>query len=303
MLIKRKKTNWSRLIFIYTMIFYPVLHFSVFTLFINYKTIEYSFKRWNQYTGNIDWVFLDNYKDMIESFVIKPEYKTAMINTLLWIPLNILVLLPLSIAVAFILSKRIRFHSFYRLVYFFPVILSIVILGLVFGFMVSPINGIVNPILGALGLESLQHSWLGETKTALGTIFFFCVWAGIGFNSVLLLGAISRIPVEIFEVGKIEGITIKRELFSVVIPMIWSAISMLVIIGTSSAFTIFIQSFVLTGGGPASSTNTVSLQIYNLVKLGDYGTSAALGIMLGIVGSIVTLIIKRIMERTDLVEY
>ncbi len=292
-----------RFLFILSMVIYPVSHYLLFTVYVNFNTIVYSFKRWNISTGIIEWVGFHNFVDLIERITTEPPYKYAIRNTLLWIPLNVAVLLPLSLVVAYFFSKKIRFHNFYRIVYFFPSILSIVIITMVFSFMVSPNVGVVNAVLDTVGLESLKRSWLGDPSTALGTVFFFCVWAGIGFNAAILLGAIGRIPHDLYEVGMLEGITKRKELISVVIPMIWPTISTLTIIGTSSAFTIFLQSKLLTNGGPNYMTNTAALQIVNLVSDGNYGTASAFGVLLAIIGGVITWIIKKFLDKTAIVEY
>ncbi|MFD0715725.1 carbohydrate ABC transporter permease [Paenibacillus sp. GCM10027626] len=297
------RTKRMRALFILSMIIYPVAHYLLFTIYVNINTIVYAFKRWNISSGVIEWVGLHNFQEIIEKMFTEAPYKYAVQNTLLWIPLNIFVLLPLSLYAAYMFSKKIRFHNFYRIVYFFPSILSIVIITMVFSFMVSPNVGVVNAVLDAVGLESLKRSWLGDPSTALGTIFFFCVWAGIGFNAAILLGAIGRIPGDLYEVGELEGITRMKELTKVVVPMIWPTISTLVIIGTSSAFTIFLQSKLLSNGGPNYSTNTVALQIVNLVTDGQYGTASAFGVLLAIIGGVITWIIKSLLDKTTIVEY
>lgn len=297
------RSKRMRLLFILSMTIYPVAHYLLFTIYVNFNTIVYTFKRWNISTGKIDWVGFYNFTDIIEKIATQPPYKYAIRNTLLWIPLNIAVLLPLSLVVAYFFSKKIKLHNFYRIVYFFPSILSIVIITMVFSFMVSPNLGVVNAVLDAVGLESLKRSWLGDPSTALGTVFFFCVWAGIGFNAAILLGAIGRIPNDLYEVGMLEGITKRKELIKVVIPMIWPTISTLVIIGTSGAFTIFLQSKLLSNGGPNFTTNTAALQIVNLVSDGNYGTASAFGVMLAIVGGVITWMIKWFLDKKTTVEY
>jgi len=296
----RKRT---RQLFIFSMLAYPVLHYLIFNVYVNIQTIIYAFKRWNAYTGNIDWVNFANFTSIFELIGENYVYRTAVVNTLLWIPLHVLVMIPLSIAIAYLMSLKIKFHNFYRVVLFFPTIISIVVITMVFSFAVSPTIGIVNSLLGFVGLEHLQHSWLGDTRTALWTVFFFCVWSGTGLFVAILLGAITRIPEDLFEVAKLEGITRRRELQLIVIPLIWPTITTLIVIGTGTAFTVFLQSKLLTNGGPNFSTNTVTYQIVTLVGTGEFGLAAALGVLLGIVGMAVTYVIKYVVELRESYEY
>lgn len=295
--------NKKNRVFIGSMLIVPVLHYLVFVVYVNYQTVINSFKRWNAYTGNIDFVAFLNYKNVIEGLFDKIEIQMAVRNTLLWIPLNVFVLIPLSFFVAYALSKKIRFSKFYKVVFFFPSIISIVVITMVFAFMLNPNIGIVNSILEMIGLGSLTRTWLGDPSTALGTVFFFCVWAGIGFNNVIIGGAISKIPKSIFEVGQVLGVSPIREMFQVVLPLVQPTISTLVILGTSSSFAIFLQSKLLTNGGPNFATNTAALQIVQYVIDGNYGEASAFGIMLAIVGVVVTVIIKRILDSRDTVAF
>ena len=279
-----------RLLFILSMTIYPVAHYLLFTVYVNINTIVYAFKRWNITTGAIDWVGFDNFSSIIEKVINEAPFKYALRNTLLWIPLNVLVLLPLALYVAYIFSKKIRFHNFYRIVYFFPSIISIVIIAMVFSFMVSPNIGVVNAILEAGGLESLQRSWLGDPATALGTVFFFCVWAGIGFNAAILFELSGAYLHDLYEVGQLEGITKMKELTKVVVPMIWPTISTLVIIGTSERSQSSFNRKLLTDGGPNFSTNTAALQIVDLSIGWTVWNSLCFGVLLALVGFAVTFI-------------
>ncbi|MFD0960628.1 carbohydrate ABC transporter permease [Paenibacillus chungangensis] len=303
MSILQNRKKRMRFLFILSMVIYPVAHYLIFTIYVNINTFVYAFKRWNMSTGNIDWVGFENFREITERVIQDPAYKYAVLNTLLWIPLNVLILLPLSLYAAYLFSKKIKLHHFYRIVYFFPSILSIVIIAMAFSFMVNPNIGVVNPILEFMGLESLTRAWLGDPSTALATVFFFCVWAGIGFNSAILLGAIGRIPHDLYEVGELDGISRMTELRKVVVPMIWPTISTLIIIGTSGAFTLFLQSKLLTNGGPNFATNTAALQIVDLVSDGNYGTASAFGILLAIIGFAVTTVIKHFLDKNTAVEY
>jgi len=293
----------TRRLFIFSMLVYPVIHYLIFNVYVNVQTIVYAFRRWNAFTGNIDWVLFGNFTSLFEFVGENHVYRSAVVNTLLWIPLHLFVMIPVAVAIAYLISLRIKFHAFYRVVLFFPTIISIVVITMVFSFSVSPTIGILNSLLGMAGLDHWQYSWLGDTRTALGTVFFFCVWAGTGLFVAILLGAITRIPADLFEVSRLEGITRMRELRLIVIPMIWPTITTLIVIGTSTAFTVFLQPKLLTNGGPNYTTNTVMLQIVTLVGEGKFGLAAAFGVVLGLVGMAVTYVIKYVVELRETVEY
>ncbi len=293
----------KRGLFIAAMLAWPLLHYGVFGLYLQIQTLLYSFQFLNPMTGKKTWVGLDNYVSVFKGLVNDVVWSSAVKNSLLFIPVS-LATLAVSLVVALVLYQKIRFARFYRIVYFFPSIISIVVITMVFSFSLNPSQGIVNGLLGMLGLEDWQMAWLGDTRTALPAVFVFYVWVTIGWNNVILTGSLQRIPYDYFEVGKLDGIGFWRTLFNIVIPSVWPTISTLIIVGTSGAFTIFLQPMLLTNGGPFSSSTTVALEMYRLVvEQSNYGLAAAYGLTFALIGFIVVWGIKWIAERFDSAEF
>lgn len=292
----------KRGLFITVMLAWPLIHYLVFGLYLQIQTLLYSFKNWNPYTGKQTWVGFDNYISALKSMTNDGVWTSAIKNSLLFIPVNMLSIV-LSLMVALVLYRKIPFSRFYRIVYFFPSIISIVVVTMVFSFALNPTQGIVNGLLDLVGLESWKRAWLGDTRTALNGVFVFCIWAGIGWNNVILTGALQRIPADYFEVGKLDGINFWKELIYIVLPISWPTISTLIILGTSGAFTIFLQPMLLTNGGPFNSSTTVALEMYRLVvEKNSYGLAAAYGMIFAVIGFIVVWTIKWLTERVETAE-
>ncbi|MDQ0086876.1 ABC-type sugar transport system permease subunit [Paenibacillus anaericanus] len=292
----------KRGLFITVMLAWPLIHYLVFGLFLQIQTLLYSFKNWNPYTGKQTWVGFDNYISAFKSMANDGVWTSAIKNSLLFIPINMLSII-LSLLVALVLYRKIPFARFYRIVYFFPSIISIVVVTMVFSFALNPTQGIVNGMFDLLGLEEWKRAWLGDTQTALISVFVFCIWAGIGWNNVILTGALQRIPTDYFEVGKLDGITFWNEFRYIVLPISWSTISTLIILGTSGAFTIFLQPMLLTNGGPFNSSTTVALEMYRLVvEKNSYGLAAAYGMIFALIGFVVVWTVKWLTERFETVE-
>lgn len=296
--ILKLKTKTKVNIFAYCMIIWPLIHWLIFTLYMNLQTVNYSFQRWNQYLGITQFVGFDNYKDFfVKIFNNYEEYALAFRNTLLFIPFNVLVILPISLFIAYCLSKKIPFSSLYETVFFLPSIISIVILTMTWQFMFDPMLGVVNGLLDMVGLSGLKQTWLGDDKTALPVIFAFCLWAGIGWNTLVLSGAVRNIPKELFESAEIDGITPGKEFTKIVIPTIWPTINTLIIMGIASAFVVYLQPQLLTNG--QYGTMTVALKTVKTVLSGDYGLASATGIAIGVCGFTVTYIIKFFTDKID----
>jgi len=113
----------------------------------------------------------------------------------------------------------------------------------------------------------------------------------------LLHGAISRIPTEIIEYGQLEGISMTRELWQVIVPMIWPTITTLFVLGSTSAFTIFLQPQLLTNGGPNGSSYTIALYVLEQVRASNLEYAAAVGVFFSLIGVAVVMLFRFIMEK------
>ncbi len=297
-------TKAKRAVFITLMLLFPVLHMLVFTVYINLDTILLCFQRFNFSTGKTEFAGLYWFRYFFKQLASSYALRRSFVNSLLFIPVTNFILLPLSVIAAYFLFKQIPFYRMYRVVFFIPSIISIVIMTMAFSFMFDSTFGVVNDLLGKLGLESLQHVWLGDPDTAMPMVFLYCVWSGIGYNVVLLGGAMGRIPEELIEYGRLEGIGLGAELTRVVIPMTWPTISTLFVTGTTSAFTIFMQPKLLTAGGPNFSSSTIGLYVVQQTENNQLNWAATVGVMFSVLGIIIVLAIKSVVDRigTD-VEY
>jgi len=293
---KELKQSTKRNIFIALMLAYPLLHFLIFTVYINFNTIVLCFQRFNIMTGENEFAglywFKKFFREMSESYSLKRSF----INSLWFIPVTNLVLLPLSVLAAFYLFKKVPGARMFRVTFFIPSIISITILTMCFSFMFDSTFGVVNDLLKKLGVED-PPVWLGDPDTAMPMVFLYCVWAGIGYNVVLLGGAMGRIPQELIEYGQLEGISLPTELFRVIIPMTWPTIATLLITGTTSAFTIFMQPKLLTAGGPNFSSSTIGLYVVSATETNQFNWAATVGVMFSIIGITLVLIIKHFADK------
>lgn len=296
--VKSNKLNKSK-IFIILMLAWPVAHWLVFTLFMNLQTLVYSFQRLNRFTGEMRFAGTENYVELLEKIINNTaSYGIAFRNTFLWLGLNVLVIVPLSLVVAYVLSKKIPFYRFFNAVLFIPNIISIVVLTMVWSFAWAPNQGLVNELLTRLGLEHLTRVWLGDPKTALINVFVYCVWAGIGFNNLILSGAIAKIPKEILESAELDGISNWQEFIHIVEPSVWPTISTVTILGATAAFRVFLHPQLLANG--QYGTSTIALKVVEEVLAGgSYGLASAAGVTMAILGYIAVLIIKKFLDKRE----
>jgi ABC-type sugar transport system permease subunit len=305
----KKRRKFKRNLFIFLMLAYPILQFLIFWLYVNINTVIMTFQRFSLSEKDFVWNGLNNYSDLFNQ--LKIDYNTllpSIKNSLLYFPFNNFILLPISILCSFILSRKIAGYKSFRVIFFLPSIISIVVLTMVYKFMLDSSLGPINKLLEAIGLGKVIPSggWLGNENTAQSTIFMYCLWAGIGYNVVLLSGAINRVPKEITESAQLDGIGMWKELFYIVIPLIFPTITTLFVIGCTVVFTLFLQPMLLTQGGPNGSTMTIAYYIVVFTKgtQAQMVTAATVGVFFSIIGIPIIFGIKILLEKiTPQVEY
>jgi len=287
----KESKSFSKNLFIIGMLAIPVIHFLIFFVWLNVDMVISTFRTFEFPEGQV-FAGFSNYIEVFTKILHEDETQRVLLNSLLYLPITCFISLPLSIVFSFFLSKKIPFSRFFRVVYFLPNILPIVVLTMAFSFSFDASWGPINDILrNVFGME-LVPNWFGEYPTNQNMILLYCIWAGLGFNILLLSGAIARIPDEIKEYTLLEGATWFQEFRLVTVPLIWSTISTTFLLGCTSVFTVMLQPLLLTPGNP--DTKTLALSIYNAViqnqSLEYYAT---LGLVCSIIGLPVIMLIKK----------
>lgn len=298
---KKKKHDYRRTTFMILMMLVPVLHFAFFWIYVNIDTIKLSLERFNYVTGEYTFYGLGNYKwlwnEIIKEGSVLP---TAFKNSFILFLWNDLVIVPISMVCAFVLYKRVPLSGMFKVIFFFPSIISVAVLTFVFGFMFDTQFGIVNKILERVGLEKIVpwDGWFGSPKTAFPLILFYGLWTGIGANIVLLTGAITRIPDELFEAAALDGIGSFGELFHIVIPLVGTNLSTLLLMGTTVIFTYFLPPLLLTGTNAANvGTYTIAMYIVTNVRdNGNYTIGATIGIVCILLGTPIVVATRKGLE-------
>lgn len=306
---KKRKPSLSRTIFIIVMVAWPLIQFLVFWAYVNVDTVVMSFQKLDYFSGKELFVGLDNFKWVWDSLTdeVQPVLKNSIINSILLFLSNNFVLLPISIFFAYIMQKKVWGTKVFRVIFFLPNIISIVVLTMAFRFMFDSSFGPINYLLRGIGLEKLipANGWLGDKSTALIMVLVYCLWAGIGYNVVLLSGSMNRIPPEIYEAARLDGVGVGRELTQIVVPMISGTITTLFVSGISVIFTLFLQPMLLTNGGPYNGlSSTIAFFIVNTINAGDLYHAAATGLVFSIIGIPIIQLIKWGIEKLlPVVEY
>ncbi len=299
---KRKKKSVNEIVFMVSLMIIPLLHFFVFWLYINLDSVRLSFQRFDMQSGEWMSAGWSNYRELIDAFTkegsVLPRALLNSFTVFLW---NDFVLLPISLFFAYMLFKKVPLNNMYKVIFFLPSIISATVLTLAFSYM---LNNFLPEVCDKLGWDHLipWGGFFANPKTAWWTVLIYGLWSGIGGNIVLMSGAMARIPGEVIEAGKIDGLGLLGEFWHIVIPLIGSTLATLLLMGTTVIFGYFLQPKLLLGDAAASANGfTIALYIVNNVR--DNGTpqmaqGATIGVFCTIIGTPFVLGVRKILDKT-----
>jgi len=276
-------------IFTILMVFPALSIYLYFFLYPGLQSFEVSTFKWNGFNPDkIKRIGLGNFRSLLKDEI----FLNAFINNVMIIVFGGIAIMFLGLLFANFLTKdNVIGKSFFRSMIFFPYSVSIVALGIVWMFVLNPEFGMVNGILQAIGLESLQRAWLGERGSAMAWIIFVTVWWWIGFMMTLLIAGIQRIPSDYFEAAKIDGANDTQVFFKITLPLLREVLNVAVIYWVISGWMSFGVVYVMTQGGPSNQTHTMatymiweSVNYVNGAFRMGYGTAIAVALFILVVG-------------------
>lgn len=220
------------------------------------------------------WVGLTNYAYLL---TIDPQFWGTVLHTLILALGATVIGVPLALLIAWAIGNR-RGKSVWRALYWLPMVTNVVAVAYAWRFVLNPADGLVNRLLGYLGLGGPE--WLASPDTAMASLIVIVVWAGIGHNVLLLSAGLEDVDETLYEAARLDGAGPWKVLIHITLPMLRPALlfaSITTLIGGLGSFALVL---VLTGGGPEGSTNVTALYIYQTafehLRLGRASTAAVL---------------------------
>jgi len=280
-----------------------LLLFSVFFLYPILRAFTMAFYRWSGTArGTEVFIGLDNFRTMMQDDIFWISFKNSFIVMLI-VPAATIIL---ALFLAVLLTRfKLREKYVYRTVLFFPNVLSIVVISILWSFIYHPTMGILKAIFESLGLTRLSEIvWLGTSETALYSVTVTIIWAGLGFYLILFIAGIESIPVQYYEAAAIDGAGQVRQFFTVTLPLLWAVLRVSFILLISGVFYgSFIYVQVMTNGGPNWSSETlVNYLYYQAFKNFNMGYATAIGLVVFLIGITLAFISNRL-TRKDAVEF
>ena len=288
-------------LFVICMLIIPVAWFIVFYVAVNFNSIIMGFKQVKgvDVDGKKVFVFgLDNFRQLFfEIDNPKSTIRISMINTLKYFCLNFFIVIPLTYFISYFLYKKISGYKFFRVLFYMPSIISGVTMVIIFKNIVGT-GGPVDELSKLLFGEELP-ALLTNPEHATNVIMIYCVWTGFGVNIILYQAAFQRVPHEVIEAAKIDGVPWYKELIFVITPMTWSTLSTTLIIASATLFTAG-GPILLFGTGGAYDTSTISYYIFSQVyDSGVFNYPAAVGIFFTIYSLPIILGFRYVMNKLD----
>ncbi|MFC3041541.1 carbohydrate ABC transporter permease [Virgibacillus xinjiangensis] len=275
--------------------------FAIFTLYPLFSGLYYSFFEWSGSSANREFIGFDNYIRLFNDAII-PH---TIIHDYFLVVTKVIGIMIMAMFIAVALTQlKITEAPFYRIVFFFPNIMSVVVIGILWTFIYNPDLGLINSGLEAVGLDSWAKPWLGSETWALPSLVLPSIWAGIGLFMLMLMGGISNISKSYYEAADIDGATEWQKFWKVTVPLVWPQIKisiLYIVITTLNGSFIIVQ--VMTGGGPNNSTHVMGSYLYQQAFVQyNFGYGATIGVMI-LALSLITVLLLQLIMRRDRVEY
>jgi len=268
-----------------------IIHFLLFVVFPVIFSIVLTFHKWN-IISPMEYIGLNNYIRLFKDEV----FFRSLINTLIFLVIHIPLQIIVALFLAVILNQNIKFRGFFRAAFFLPVIVSGVVVTILWQQLYGFDTGLLNRLLVSIGLGKV--GWLTDPNIAMPSIALMATWKNVGLYIVLFLVGLQTVPTQYYEAADIEGASRWQKFYKITLPMINPTIFLVVILSTIGGFSLFIEPYVMTGGGPLNSTISAVLYIY---KQGFFyyhmGYSATLGLFFALIIMAVVVIQKKFVER------
>jgi multiple sugar transport system permease protein len=267
-----------------------VVFFCAFVAYPLIFSLVLVFNRWNIVTP-MEWIGLKNFDRLMGDQL----FYTSLLNTLTFLVIHIPLQIVVALGFSLLLHSKIRGRGFFRAVYFLPVVVSGVAVTIIWQQLYAFDYGVLNSVLKAVGLGPVP--WLIDSSVAMPSIAIMATWKNVGIYIILFLVGLQNVPRDLYEAADIDGATRLQQFLHVTIPMLNPTFVVVIVLSTIGGFSLFIEPYVLTGGGPMQSTLSGMLYIYNQAfYFGHMGYAATLGFVYAMVILLVVLLQRRVVE-------
>jgi len=272
---------------------------AVFGLIVVWPLLDsffYSFTNWNGFDPNYRFVGFENFTKVTSD----PLFLHAVINTLIWIVAAILMPTLAGLALALLLDTSVRGAWVFKSIFYLPICLSAIVVGQIWTWIYQPDWGLLNTAIGAVQGAPFTFAWLARPLTALGSVIVAWSWQQTGLAMVIFLAGLTSIPHDLVEAADIEGATRWQRIRYVVLPLLRPATVVVVALMVINSLKGFDILYIMTGGGPFNSSDTLAMHMYNeSFKKYHMGYGSAISVILFIMTLTIILVYFRQLRKVD----
>jgi len=269
----------------------------LFTVWPMIKGIEMSFYKWTL-IKKMQYVGWDNYSRMLQD----SDFWSTVWHSTIFVLLTTPTMVVLAIYLALIANRKSRFRKFYRSVFFLPSVLSVAVASFLGMFIFQPYMGFVNSFFHLIGLlpQGEEIFWLSETNLAYIAVALLTLWWTVGFNFILYLSAMQDIPDDLYEAARLDGANDRQLFFRITLPLLNPLTKTITLLQIIASFKVFLQFYIITGGGPLDTTKPVIQFIFETgFRKNDLGYAAATSYVLFAILLLLSVIHYRLNMRKE----
>jgi ABC-type sugar transport system permease subunit len=270
--------------------FIPIVLYIAIVIVPLLSSFYFSFTDWNGFSAKYTFIGIENYLKIIRD----PNFINAIKNTVIWMAAAVIIPVGSGLAIALILQRRIRGANLFKSLFYFPICLSLAVIGQVWVWIYQPDWGLINVVLRGLGLENITQAWLANPNTALASVILAWSWQQVGLAMVIFLAGLTSIPTELTEAAEIDGATYIQSLRDVVIPLLSPATVVVIALSIINSLKSFDVVYMMTQGGPFHSSDTLAMFMYTeSFKNYFMGYGSAIAVVLFLIAMVVIAIYFR----------
>jgi multiple sugar transport system permease protein/raffinose/stachyose/melibiose transport system permease protein len=273
--------------------------FGVFVIWPLLDSFRYSVTNWNGFDPDYDIVGLDNFARIIGD----PAFLNAILNTAIWMVAALLLPVLLGLGLALLLNTGLRGANIFKSIFYLPICLAAVIVGQIWIWIYQPDWGLLNTAIETVtGMRRFNFAWLAEPSTALGSVIVAWSWQQTGLAMVIFLAGLTSIPRDLLEAADIDGIPRWRQTLHIVLPMLRPATVVVVALSVINALKGFDILYIMTGGGPFQSSNTLAFFMYEeSFKKYRMGYGSAISVVLFLIAlSVIVLYFRQLRKLGEI---
>ena len=279
--------------------YFVIIGLLVYTIFFMTPSIigiGYSLTDWNAYSTDVNFIGLENFKEI---FVESDRYLKYISNTAIFAIVTTAFKILFGLILALILNEAFRTRNVLRAIFYLPVTLSPLAIGLMFISVFRPEVGLVNRLLSAVGLENITRGWLTSVKFAMPAVMSVETWRLSGYCMIIFLAGLQTIPQSVYEAAKVDGANYWQRLIRLTIPFLKPSFMINIVLNLIWGLKVFDVIFALTKGGPGDATDVINTAVFFSFSMGRYGFATAMGVIAFAIAMFLSFIVIRVLSRKE----